>query len=356
MEEMILEDGTQLKIAANSEFRGWDAADELIISKIESAGHTLILEDTNGVISAAAKGPVTTYTSSVLNRGYIESTIELNGSEGSVVTDFTNLPAKVDLIIIKLPKFIDLLEYFLQVVGDKYPGTPVIIGGMVKYMPISMVRLTEEYFTDVTTSLAKKKARLILGTASNNCESAKSFPNVYKLENGDSVASYPGIFSGDHLDIGTRFLLENIPTINTGTILDLGCGSGVLGLKAKRINPDSDIVLCDISYTAIESAKESFKLNDLEATYSATNILEGVEKGSIDLIICNPPFHNGNRVATDVANEMFKQSKKVLKPGGQLILVANKHLGYHKILRTLFHNLNKVAENEKFFIYSVRKV
>lgn len=355
MEKLIL-NGREIKFNNDGEFRGWDAADELILSQDLQSGRTLIIDDSDGALTCGIQGDVVTYSSTCLNETKIRSTLALNSMEAKIITDFNDLPDSVDLVIIKLPKFIDLLELYLQIVGKKYPGVKVVVGGMVKYMPITMVRLMEEYYTDVTTSLAKKKARLILGTAANNKENGTTFPKKYTTDDGLTIASYPGVFSSEHLDIGTRFLKEHIPENRKGTILDLGCGSGILGLAAKRLNPEADVVLTDQSFLAIDSAKESFKINELPGSFHIMDCLKGYPSDSVDIVLCNPPFHQGNRVVTDVAIDMFKQSRSVLKRGGTLFIVANKHLGYHKKLRAIFHNLNKVAENEKFFIYSVRKV
>ncbi len=357
MEKLLLSSGEELKFPQNPSFRGWDAADEYILSEVfDDNGVTLVIEDTDGALTCGIPGKVFSFTTSCVNEKKISDALYLNRKEAVIVTDKNSLPENVDTVVLKLSKSLDLLEYYLQIIGKQYPGVKVVAGGMVKYMPISMVRLMEEYFVDVTTSLAKKKARLIYSTAALNKENPTVFPKSYKTEDELEVVSFPGVFCADHLDIGTRFLLSHIPKDRTGTILDLGCASGVLGLAAKKLNPKANIVLTDESYMAVESAKESFKRNGMEGDFHTMDILKGYEADSVDIILCNPPFHQANRVMTDIAVKMFKQARTVLKRSGTLYVVANKHLGYHKKLRSLYHNLNRVAENEKFIIFSVRKV
>lgn len=356
MENLILSSGKEIKFPTAGSFRGWDAADEYILSQEIKSGTTLVIGDSDGALTCGIDGEIISYTTSVLSQKKIENALYLNDKKATIITEISKLPESVDTVVIKIPKYIDLLEYFIQVVGKKYPGVKIIAGGMVKYMPISMVRLCEEYYTDVTTSLAKKKARLIFGTAGSNKENPTVFPKSYTTDEEVKVISYPGVFSSDHLDIGTRFLISKMPKNRTGTILDLGCASGVLGLTAKKLNPEAKVVLTDESYLAIESAKESFKENSLEAEFLPMDVLKGYESDSVDIILCNPPFHQASRVSTDIAIQMFKQSRTVLKRGGSLFVVSNKHLGYHKKLRSIFHNLSRVAENEKFIIFSVRKV
>lgn len=356
MDKLVTKSGKEIKLSKNISNRGWDASDEYILSEMEdNIGKTLIIDDNYGALTCGIEGEIISYISSYNSEVAIKEALYLNSKEADIINDFDSLPDNVDTIVIKLPKYIDLLEYYIQILGRKYPGVKVITGGMVKYMPITMVRLMENYFEDVTTSLAKKKARLIYATAASNNNNPKSFPMVYSTDDNLTVCSYPGVFSADHLDIGTRFLMTHIPKGRKGTILDLGCASGVLGLTAKKLNPEADVVLTDESYLAVQSARESFEKNGLEGTFRVMDVLKGYESDSVDIILCNPPFHQGNIVLTDIAIQMFKQSRKVLKRGGSLYVVANKHLGYHKKLRSIFHNLKRVAENEKFIIFSVRK-
>lgn len=355
MDKLII-DGAEIKFSKNIGSRGWDASDEYLLSELKYIeGRTLIIDDIYGALACGIKGDVYIYNSSLINKTAVANSLKLNSRAATIVDSLNELPDGVKTVIIKLPKFIDQLEYYLQIVGKKLPGVKVLIGGMVKYMPISMVRLTESYFDSVTTSLAKKKARLIYATSAFNNTNPKTYPLSYKLDSGLEIYSYPGVFSSDHLDIGTRFLLDHIPTGIEGRIIDLGCASGVLGLSAKKLNPKADVILTDESYLAIESAKESFKRNSLEGSFYVMDTLKELQNNTADLILCNPPFHKGNTVLTDIAINMFKESKRVLKRGGVLFVVANRHLGYHKKLRSIYHNLTKVAENSKFFIFSVHK-
>ncbi len=356
MEKMVLENGKELSLFIDNNTRGWDAADEYLLSQKIEGKNILIIGDSYGALTCGFSGNITTYTHSVLSRNYIASAMDKNGITANIITSINDFPSDIDCVVIKLPKSLDLYEYYLQIVGQRYSGASFLAGGMVKYMPITMVRKTEEYFNSVTTSLAKKKARLILGCVANNCSNPTKFPREYTTEHGLKVLSYPGVFSYDHLDIGTRFLIDYIPSDFKGKIMDLGSASGVLGLTAKIKNPDSSVVLTDESYLAIESAKENFSGNGLIGEFHVMDVLKGFESDSVDLILCNPPFHNDNKVTTDIALQMFIQSRRVLKRGGQLFIVANKHLGYHKKLREIYHNLKKEGENDKFFIYSVRKV
>lgn len=343
----------EFKLPSVGNYRRWDASDEYTLSE-ELTGITLVINDNYGALTLGIDNSIC-YTTSFVSKKYITYALELNNVHKKVYTNFSELPDKVDNVVLKLPKSLDLLEYFLQIIGKKYPGVNFIACGMVKYMPISMVRLIESYYTSVTTSLAKKKARLIYANTSDNNFIGKTFPVEFNIMDKYQIVSLPGTFSYNSIDIGTRFLIPHIPEGFIGNIIDLGCASGILGLIAKDKNPESNIYLTDESFLAVESAKLTFIKNGLDGNFIVNDKLNGFEKGFADLIICNPPFHDNTRIITNIANSMFKQSKSVLKKGGRLLVVANKHLGYHKSLRKIFHNLKIIESNSKFNIYSSYK-
>ncbi|MCK5889955.1 MAG: methyltransferase, partial [Methylococcales bacterium] len=68
-----------------------------------------------------------------------------------------------------------------------------------------------------------------------------------------------------------------------------------------------------------------------------------------------PPFHQQNVMGNQIALTMFRQSHRVLKKQGKLIVIGNRHLAYHIDLKRLFGRCDTVAENKKFVIWSVTK-
>jgi len=81
--------------------------------------------------------------------------------------------------------------------------------------------------------------------------------------------------------------------------------------------------------------------------------LEDFAPASADLVLCNPPFHQQQAVGDQIAKRFFKQVHTVLRPGGELWVIGNRHLGYHVTLKRLFGNADVVASNAKFVILRV---
>ena len=105
-------------------------------------------------------------------------------------------------------------------------------------------------------------------------------------------------------------------------MLDIGCGAGVIGSYIQKHHPKTKLVMTDIHAMALESAQRTLRENLLQGTVLASDVFSHVE-GKFDLIISNPPFHDGIDTAYTAVNELIKQAKWHLKAGGELRIVAN---------------------------------
>ena len=172
----------------------------------------------------------------------------------------------------------------------------------------------------------------------------------------EELLNHSNLFSREKLDIGTRFLLENLPKGDYKTILDLGCANGIVGIMSKKLNPYAKIIFSDESQMAILSAKANYsKFFTDNAEFHWTNCYEDQEKHSLDLVICNPPFHQGNTIGDFIAWQMFHDAKEALKNGGVIRVIGNSHLAYQVKLKKIFANSKVIATNIKFMIVDAVK-
>ena len=227
---------------------------------------------------------------------------------------------------------------------------------MVKHLQHSYTDLFEKIIGPTHTSLAKKKARLILPTFDPALPiSAAPRPTQYSLEKWPiTLTNLSNVFAQHNLDIGTRFLLSHLGADqkHINTIFDLGCGNGALGIAASQLNPAATIGFYDDSYLAVSSAELSFNANNISnpAHFKAMDCLSD-ETQQADLILCNPPFHQNNTIGTQIALRMFHQAKQHLTKQGELRVVGNRHLNYQVPLKRLFSNVKVLDSNKKFNIY-----
>ncbi len=343
----------------NDPLQAWDSADELLLSHLKELDLTdkrlLILNDQFGALSCALQGTqVLTYVDSfVSSKG-----IELN-SKGLIVPihDLSALQGKFDLAVMKIPKNLSFFEDELaHLTSLLKPNGQVICASMVKHLASGAFDLIEKYIGKTTTSLAQKKARLVFATFKKT-EVKSPYPIQVRMDPLQlSFTHHSNLFSREKLDIGTRFFLEHLPKVNAETVLDLGCANGIVGVMAKKLNPKARIIFSDDSFMAIQSAKENYaKLFSDEASFCWTNCFENQEKESIDLVLCNPPFHQNNTIGDHIAWQMFTDAHHVLKKGGLLRVIGNSHLNYGLSLRKIFGNSTKVAANQKFVIVDAVK-
>lgn len=347
--------------------RAWDAADEYLLAQIEEDNlltpscRVLIVNDQFGALSVAlhSQQPTVISDSWLAHQG-IRANLTANQMTPDSITlldSITPPQGLFDLILIKTPKSLAMLEDQLYRLRPHLHADSVILAaGMAKSIHTSTLKLFEKLIGPTRTSLARKKARLILPQPDMTLEpGASPYPSHYTLEGTTHcISNHAGVFSRDSLDIGTRFFLQHLPSHpHWQQIVDLGCGNGLVGLIAAERNPQAQVTFADESFMAVASARENFARafgDQRSACFMATDCLAGIARNSADLILNNPPFHQQNVVGTHIALQMFRESKAVLRQGGELWVIGNRHLGYHQQLKKLFGNCETVASNNKFVI------
>jgi 23S rRNA (guanine1835-N2)-methyltransferase len=361
----------RLPINVHESLRAWDAADEYVLEHVANLNlpkttNALIINDSFGALAIG----LNTFQPITLSDSYLsQQATRLNFAanhlpENSVtlIKSLEPLPRIFDLVVIKVPKTLALLEFqLLQLRSSISENTKIIVAGMVKILTPSVWNLLERIIGKTQTSLAQKKARLIFTTFQPQLPCPKNpYPIRYILENTNyEIVNHANVFSREKLDIGTRFFLEHLPkSENFHDIVDLGCGNGIVGLIAAEKNPAAHIHFVDESFMAIDSARENFEkaFQNRAAQFHIGDCLTDFAANFADCVLCNPPFHQQHVIGDFIAQTMFKQAKNVLRQKGELWVIGNRHLNYGVSLAKLFgkSNVNLVAQNAKFQIWQAR--
>lgn len=177
--------------------------------------------------------------------------------------------------------------------------------------------------------------------------------NEYSLPNSTLVRALPGVFSIDHLDTGSELLLEVLSkneNIVTGKVLDLGCGAGVLSVAIAKMNPNIDLTLSDTQAAALISSKATLAINHVKGKVVASDVFSDIDN-RFDLIISNPPFHDGIGTNYAIVEKLICEARQYLIPGGHLCLVANAFLPYAKLLDKAFGRYQILLQTSKFKVY-----
>lgn len=361
----------------NHSLQAWDAADEMllqhalpILTQLQHTNSTptvLILNDAFGALSCALGNSQQYWVQdSYLSQLACRHNRTINGLTTDVVTELTSLaplPDQVDLVLMKLPGNHSYLSWQLQALSlILTPDTPICIAAKAKDIQPNVLALFNRYIGPTRASLAQRKCRLIHCQFAPDCARPVSdYPLRWLWPEYDfTLINHANVFAREKPDIGARFFLAHLPQLTGGQrVIDLGCGNGVLSLGLLAQQTPVNLVLTDESYMAVASAQLSlaatFPGQLAQCEFVVDDCLSKQPAESADWIICNPPFHQQAAVTTHIASQMFYDAKRVLKPGGTLRIVANRHLPYRQQLAKCFGHCRQVAANPKFVILESTK-
>jgi 23S rRNA (guanine1835-N2)-methyltransferase len=353
--------------------RAWDASDAYLLRHLAAegtglSGSVVVLGDRWGALATALAGHrPTQITDSYLSQEATRANLARAGVEPGAVRLLTTQdppPERVDVLLVRVPKSLALLEDQLLRLAPAVHADTVVIGtGMVKEIHTSTLRLFERILGPTRTSLAEQKARLIhcspdpsLRRPANPWPYSYDLPEGIGAVSGHTVVNHAGVFCADRLDVGTRFFLGHLPS-GGRRVVDLGCGNGVVGTAVALADPTAEVLFVDESFQAVASAEATYKANGVpgHAEFRVGDGLAGVAAGSVDVVLNNPPFHSHQATTDATAWRMFTGAARALRPGGELWVVGNRHLGYHLKLRRLFGNSLLVASDPKFVVLKAVK-
>lgn len=355
----------------NEPLQAFDAADEYLLGHLADQNpgadtRVLVLNDSFGALAASLTGKVRVTSSgdSFLALQGLEKNLLRNGMPFDAVPYIPASDAIVgpfDRVLIRVPKTLALLEeQLIRLQGQLAPGAQVIAAAMVKHLPRAAGDLLERYIGPVQASLAVKKARLLIATVEPKAPAASPYPTRYRLDAPSiELLNHANVFCREGLDIGTRAFLPHLPgNLGMARVADLGCGNGVLAIASALQNPEAQYTLIDESFMAVQSASENWRaaLGDRDVVVRAGDGLAGQEPQSLDVVLCNPPFHQQHALTDNVAWEMFHHARRCLKINGELYIVANRHLDYFHKLKKIFGNCTTIATNNKFVVLKAVKL
>jgi 16S rRNA (guanine1207-N2)-methyltransferase len=275
------------------------------------------------------------------------------------------LVAQSKLVVMRLPKALDQLdEWSALIAANAAPEVIVLAGGRDKYMTASMTGILEKYFGQVTVGRGTQKSRVITARVPRPDEAAEALSRLPQCQHDADfdvdICAFGGVFASSSLDIGTRALLnvlDRVPGRQNQHIIDFGCGTGVLAVQLARLRPTARIVATDQSAAAVRSANATMSANGVadQVHVVQDDGLSSHADNSADLIVFNPPFHSGAAVHADTSMRLFAEAGRVLKPGGELWVVANRHLSYRPALRRLVGSTRLISQTPKFTVTASTK-
>lgn len=347
----------------NEPLQAWCAADELLLESFSefnsahshAAPSILVANDEHGALCVALE-PSALWTDSALAALAVRANCELNQRTQPTLVWSTQAPSAHDVAILRIPKQLPYFEYQLnQLAKQMQPGATLLCAGMDKHLSPKTASLIERHFGQAKRQPGRRKARVFSAVRNQSPAPPLASEARYFCEPLNSeLVSLANVFSREQLDIGSRFLLDNLSQLTpVHTATDLACGNGVIGLAALQRQLCTELTFCDESAMAIESAQKNVAStvpNTKTVNFHHGDGLLGLNNKA-ELILCNPPFHLGHTVDDFAGRRLLEQCADHLVKNGQLVLVANRHLEYKQTLQRHFQCVEKLAQNNKFVIW-----
>lgn len=160
----------------------------------------------------------------------------------------------------------------------------------------------------------------------------------------------PGIFSWDRIDEGSALLLDVLASQGSalgGHGADLGCGLGLLSHAVLAAGPDiTALDLVELDARALAMARRN--VTDSRARFHWLDVRAGLPLADLDFVVMNPPFHSAGADDVGLGRAFLQRARAVLRAGGVLWLVANRHLPYEADLAALFAKVEPLRETGRF--------
>lgn len=171
---------------------------------------------------------------------------------------------------------------------------------------------------------------------------------------GGLFLSRPGLFAWDHIDAGSRLLIDTLPPGLKGRAADLGAGFGYLSYEVLTRYPGiTHLDVIEAEARALEMARQNLSaFGDRASGYwlDATGPLPG----SYDLIVSNPPFHTDRQDRHDLGQAFIRSAARALTSGGAFWMVANRHLPYEETLKAVFRSVDTAAQTHAFKVFHAK--
>ena len=347
-----------------------DATDRLLLDEAAPLlaaarpGEVVVVDDSHGALTLGAVAlhgarDVRVHQDALLGELALAANADrtgLTGTHRSLALD-GDLVDGARVVLAKAPKALDALRELTELVaGHAADDVTLLVGGRVKHMTHAMNDVLRTGFTDVSATLARQKSRVLVARGRRPGIEA-TFPRCRPDgATGLTVCAHGAAFAGTRVDDGTRALLRALPEAapDAHTALDLGCGTGVLAAALAAARPELTVLATDQSAAAVASAEATAAATGLGGRIRVTrdDAAAGIPAGSVDLVVCNPPFHLGTAVVTAAADRLFAAAARVLRPGGELWAVYNNRLPHRAALRRLV-GPTRVAEAGRQFTVTV---
>jgi len=393
--------------------QGPDQTDRVIIAAAEELGtgcpcDLIVVDDATGELTAFALASIAehpdavvlSWTSSLplataLRERFVRQ-IEagrLRVPAGPDVVPLEQAAAEVEghlLVLMRLPKAVHALEdrarrLAAAVRTSGQSGLEIIAGGRVKHMTRTQNDALATVFSEVRASRGIGKSRALIATGLRESVAAPSAVEssarvtLRGQQRTIALRGLGAVFGGASADAGSRLLLDTLdrslvageiavpgtpgvidapaaaPNAPVTAVADLGCGNGLMTAYLAAALPGARVLGSDADADAVASTRATLAASGLERAdveVSWDDAFSRVGDSSLDLVLLNPPFHEGTAVDATLVQGLLDSVARVLSPGGQLWFVHNSHLRYRTEVERRVGTVRQRARDRRFTVLS----
>ncbi len=159
----------------------------------------------------------------------------------------------------------------------------------------------------------------------------------------------PGVFSADGIDVGSQLLAQALPQRLPAHLADLGAGWGYLSRAILMCEGVQTLDLVEADHAALTCARHN--IDDPRARFHWADARQFHPDTPLEMVVMNPPFHITRAATPDLGQAFIAAAAAMLKPAGQLWMVANRHLPYEGALHAHFSRIEEIGTDPRFKIF-----
>lgn len=310
--------------------------------------------------AARAGAHVTAWTENAAEAATLRATFDAAGwppPQLFLQDDFTGLEqATCDMALLLLPRGRALQNEAWRVAAAMLrPGGRLIFAGATCEGVDSALPEARNVFG--RSNIVVRKGGYHAGLAERPAAGEFPLPEVnyethaLTLEGAPTVlASTAGVFAPDRLDAGAAALIAGMRVAAGMCVLELGCGTGLVTLAARRRG--AEVAAGDVSARAVASTRRTLAANGFPDVPVRLSIGAAAFAGQrFDAVLANPPFHQGHGMDFENARLFIAGAREALSAEGKLYLVANAFLKYEGALRQHFTHVRCIWEDRRFRVW-----
>lgn len=271
--------------------------------------------------------------------------------------DFGSAQA-LDVIYYRVSKEKPVVHHVInQALGRLSPGGRLILAGAKNEGFKTYFDKARQLFGQGTLQKLGKGAflgELVLEAETEARLDDRDYASPRRIAEDQSLQIYskPGLFGWEKIDQGSALLVAQVEQtlqrfgITSPRVLDIGCGYGYLSLHAWRLGA-REVVATDNNAAAVAMCGQNFSANGVTGQVVPADCAAGIE-GPFELVICNPPFHQGFSVEGGMTERFVAAAAARLPGNGQALFVVNRFIGLERSAQGYFGAIETLAEDGQF--------